>query len=370
MMGRTYSIHEVADRLGLTTAEARRLIEAGDLPAETVAAPYGLAYRVPQAALRSLSRPSPARHWRRLLLRRAMIGIGVLGLALTIPAVLASSNVPAGAVNSPHQSVREDIRTPSSQALASLPSDAARPSDASALSTALSGPAFTGPAMPWLEGSASVEMDAYVTQAAAPPAFGPLDPWWEDPALPQVNTAALVHGGYGAAGSILAGSGIVKSVDVRTRWEIVIPRAGVRAAIVATPVTPAGVLGSPDNPEVVGWWHEGPRPGDSGNVLLDGHRDYTDREGNVGTGAFWLLPDLKPGDSILIRIPNALAIFVYVVQESIAVRWDDPVGVQYFESAGEPLLTLITCQGEFDRDQHNYSQRRIVVAGLQDTVSF
>ena len=263
-----------------------------------------------------------------------MIGIGVLGLALTIPAVLSSSNIPAGAVNSPHQSVREDIRTPSSQALASLPSDAARPSDASALSTALSGPAFTGPA------------------------------------LPQVNTAALVHGGYGAAGSILAGSGIVKSVDVRTRWEIVIPRAGVRAAIVATPVTPAGVLGSPDNPEVVGWWHEGPRPGDSGNVLLDGYRDYTDREGNVGTGAFWLLPDLKPGDSILIRIPNALAIFAYVVQESIAVRWDDPVGVQYFESAGEPLLTLITCQGEFDRDQHNYSQRRIVVAGLQDTVSF
>ena len=225
--------------------------------------------------------------------------------------------------------------------------------------------------MPWLEGSASVEMDAYVHPGCGATGLRPAGPVVGDPALPQVNTAALVHGGYGAAGSILAGSGIVKSVDVRTRWEIVIPAGGASARPSSPPpVTPAGVLGSPDNPEVVGWWHEGPRPGDSGNVLLDGHRDYTDREGNVGTGAFWLLPDLKPGDSILIRIPNALAIFVYVVQESIAVRWDDPVGVQYFESAGEPLLTLITCQGEFDRDQHNYSQRRIVVAGLQDTVSF
>ena len=38
--------------------------------------------------------------------------------------------------------------------------------------------------------------------------------------------------------------------------------------------------------------------------------------------------------------------------------------------AGQSLLTLITCEGSFDGEAHNYSNRRIVVAEMTDTVPF
>ena len=36
-------------------------------------------------------------------------------------------------------------------------------------------------------------------------------------------------------------------------------------------------------------------------MLLDGHRDYSDKDGNVGTGVCWLLPESVADDFVLIR---------------------------------------------------------------------
>jgi hypothetical protein len=52
--------------------------------------------------------------------------------------------------------------------------------------------------------------------------------------------------------------------------------------------------------------------------------------------------------------------------------FDAPEGVEYLQPApaGQSLLTLITCEGSFDGEAHNYSNRRIVVAEMTDTVPF
>ena len=190
--------------------------------------------------------------------------------------------------------------------------------------------------------------------------------------LPPFDPADLIFGGTGSAGAILAGPGIVASSgqDARTPWELLIPSARLHAAIVAVGLSLTNALGAPDNPSVIGWWADGPAPGEVGNVLLDGHRDYRDLDGNVGTGVCWLLPETAVGDAILVRDTAATVTYLYTVIATVGVPWDSDEGRAYLRRSARALLTLITCEGSFDSDGRSYADRRIVVAELEYAVPF
>ena len=80
--------------------------------------------------------------------------------------------------------------------------------------------------------------------------------------MPDFDPDTLIHGGPGEQGAILAGPGIVRSsgADRRTDWELIVPSAQIRASIAKVGVTPRNLLGAPDNPEIIGWWEDGPAP--------------------------------------------------------------------------------------------------------------
>ena len=190
--------------------------------------------------------------------------------------------------------------------------------------------------------------------------------------LPEFDEAALILGGTGAEGAILAGVGIVPSSGVQntTAWELLIPSARLRASIVRVGITASNAFGAPDNPFVIGWWADGPAPGQSGNVLLDGHRDFRDSDGNLGTGVCWELPNTSLGDFIIVRDNDARQNYLYSVVETTSIPFDAPEGAAYLASSALSRLTLVTCEGSFDAGAHNYSNRRIVVAELEDTIPF
>ena len=206
--------------------------------------------------------------------------------------------------------------------------------------------------------------------ATAVPANAPADEFTTTE-LPDFDPNSLLYGGEGAEGAILAGPGIVPSsgFDRRTDWELIIPSAQLRAVIVRVGVTASNFLGAPDNPEVIGWWAAGPAPGEAGNVLLDGHRDFSDVNDNVGQGVCWLLTETRPGDPIIIRDRSDGRAFVYTVREIHSVAWDEPDGARFLRSTDEAILTLVTCEGSFDEERHNYSLRRVVIAELTDRVA-
>jgi len=189
--------------------------------------------------------------------------------------------------------------------------------------------------------------------------------------LPEFDPEALIYGGAGADGAILAGPGIVPTsgFDRRTNWELIIPSAQLRAAIAQVVVTASNFLGAPDNPELIGWWEDGPAPGENGNVLLDGHRDFSDVNDNVGFGVCWLLTETRPGDPIILRDVTDGSAFVYTVREIHSVTWDDPTGSRFLRASEDAMLTIVTCEGSFDDESNNYSQRRVVVADLTDRVA-
>ena len=190
--------------------------------------------------------------------------------------------------------------------------------------------------------------------------------------LPEFDEEDLIHGGDGRAGAILAGPGIVPSSGASrsTDWELLVPSARIRASLVKVGLARGNAFGAPDNPDVIGWWENGPQPGEQGNVLLDGHRDFSDVNDNMGTGVCWALPQTLVGDVMIIRDSAVGLHYVYEVKETISVRWNDPDAVRFLQPSENSILTLITCEGAFDDEAHNYSNRRIVVAALMGQAAF
>lgn len=188
--------------------------------------------------------------------------------------------------------------------------------------------------------------------------------------LPTFDPAQLIDYTTYRQDAILAGPGIVPSSGQATPYVIQIPTARMQAHLVWLRTADDGALGSPDNPFVVGWWVDGAAPGEVGNVLLDGHVDYTDLNEEVGTGVSWFLAEVTVGDPILIRNEAARETYVYRVTEATAVAADDGDALRYLQSSNEPVLTFITCEGAFDREAFEYPERRIVRATLEAIVPF
>jgi sortase A len=97
----------------------------------------------------------------------------------------------------------------------------------------------------------------------------------------------------------------------------------------------------------LGWIEGTPKPGDSGNSGISGHRD----------GFFRALKDVRVGDSVEIKTKTAL--LVYIVDEIEIVKPED---VYVLRPRGAKALTLVTCYPfYFAGDAPN---RFIVHAGL------
>ena len=187
----------------------------------------------------------------------------------------------------------------------------------------------------------------------------------------DLDHSELTFGSDGAEGSILPlDNGVVPSSGPRfnTSWELILPSAGIRAAVVQVGLTPDGAMGSPDNPFVVGWFNRSAIPGEPGNALLGGHRDYEDRDGHIDVGVCWKLDETRVGDQLIMFDQSSNRYFVYEVVDVANIRPDSRDAVKYLSQTRESVVTLITCSGDFDEDTHSYDER-IVVVGLLSAVA-
>ncbi|MEU2287820.1 class F sortase [Streptomyces sp. NPDC013178] len=112
-----------------------------------------------------------------------------------------------------------------------------------------------------------------------------------------------------------------------------------------------------DDPNLVGWYADGPTPGEQGTAVAVGHLDTeTDR------AVFWGLSELKPGRLVEVRRADG-RVAVYTVD---AVRNYEKAHFpdrEVYGSRGRPELRLITCGGAFDR-RKGYAGNLVVFAHL------
>lgn len=170
--------------------------------------------------------------------------------------------------------------------------------------------------------------------AAPPPAPSPADPRTSPPAVQPVPVGS---------------GGVPERVEI--------PSVGVNARVGGLGLLPDGALDAPKNPDDLGWYQLGPKPGERGNALIDGHVDWAGK-----VRAFWYLKKLTPGDNIVVTDSTGN-------KHEFAVEWlkwyDAGAPVQdLFAQSDRAELTLITCGGQFDQSTHQYLSRLAVRARL------
>lgn len=137
-----------------------------------------------------------------------------------------------------------------------------------------------------------------------------------------------------------------------------IPRIDVDAAVDLMGITADGIMEAPIGPKNVGWFKFGPRPGDIGSAVFDGHFGrWKTGEGSVFDG----LNKLREGDKLYVEDGNG-ATTIFVVRESR--RYDpkaDASGI-FISNDGKSHLNLITCEGVWNSVSKTYSERLVVFA--------
>lgn len=152
-------------------------------------------------------------------------------------------------------------------------------------------------------------------------------------------------------------SPIVASKGVPSR--INIPSVGIDAPIVSVGLTSSGQMDAPNSLTDVGWYNRSAKVGESNySILLDGHYGRPGRP-----GIFFNLKDIKMGDNIEVFGQTSESVLYKVVEiENLPQEEVDMRKALMPYSAGTESITLITCFGEYDSQEADYSHRVVVYA--------
>ena len=118
-------------------------------------------------------------------------------------------------------------------------------------------------------------------------------------------------------------------------------------------------MGTPKSINNVGWYSLGPKPGEAGNTVMDGHVNNA----LSLPGVFAHLSQLALGSYITVTDKNGHALVYKVIQINTYPTKDAPLR-QIFAETGPSQLVLITCDGDWVDQDHSFDKRLVVVARL------
>ena len=137
-----------------------------------------------------------------------------------------------------------------------------------------------------------------------------------------------------------------------------IPNLGINAPVEQVGKDDQNRMDVPHNIWNVAWYKLGPKPGERGNAVIDGHLD-----GQYGAAVFWNLNKLKPGDRIYIQGDNRQE-KVFEVFDVQTYAYSDAPMDRIFGGSNDAQLNLITCSGQYDYNKLNYDQRFVAYSRL------
>ncbi len=139
---------------------------------------------------------------------------------------------------------------------------------------------------------------------------------------------------------------------------IKIPRIGVDAAIESVGLTTNGAMEVPNGQNNAAWFSLGPRPGDIGSAVIDGHYGIWK---NGKETVFNDLDKLRQGDEISIEEDNGVTVS-FVVRETQIYDSKADASKIFTSVDGKSHLNLITCEGTWNQVSKTYPRRLIVFA--------
>ena len=138
---------------------------------------------------------------------------------------------------------------------------------------------------------------------------------------------------------------------------VTVEQLGVTAEIFHIGVDEVGALNVPENVDHVGWYRGGVRPGQPGSAVLVAHVDSHSQ----GVGAFYGLADVALGSRVLVEDDRGGHQWWRVDARRDYRKHELPIDT-LFRRGGDPVLTLVTCGGEFDPVTRSYDSNVVAYA--------
>jgi Sortase domain len=135
-----------------------------------------------------------------------------------------------------------------------------------------------------------------------------------------------------------------------------IPAARVDSGLQRLRKASDGAIQVPSDPDVAGWYVEGPRPGQRGPAVILGHVDS-----RAGPAVFYKVPWLRRGDIIHIDRSDKTTANFRVTRVLRVPKSRFPSELVYAPTL-DTSLRLVTCGGIFDRRTGSYRDNVIVFA--------
>lgn len=138
--------------------------------------------------------------------------------------------------------------------------------------------------------------------------------------------------------------------------ELRVPSIGLREGVIDLAIQDDGTLEEPDDWDDVGWFADGPRPGERGPTVFAGHVDSAS-----GPAVFFRVLELSRGDAVEVSAADG-SVHSYRVDRVEDHPKDDFPTREVFGLSPEDELRLVTCTGEFDGADRRYLDNRVVFA--------
>lgn len=163
------------------------------------------------------------------------------------------------------------------------------------------------------------------------------------------------------AGGVASSAATAEPEQAAMPTRIRIPAIGVDASMIPLGLRNDGSIEVPTDFSQTGWWVDGPEPGEVGPAVVLGHVDS-----QSGPAVFFDLDQLAPGDPIHVDRLDGTTV-TYIVDRSEQHAKDAFPTETVYGSTAEPVLRLVTCGGDFDRDRRSYDDNVIVFARIEAT---
>ncbi len=140
---------------------------------------------------------------------------------------------------------------------------------------------------------------------------------------------------------------------------IILPSIGAEGCIQKVGVDQNNAVAVPSNIHLAGWFVNSVKPGDEGVSLIDGHV-----RGKYGPAIFTDLKKLNSGDKFQVEFGDqSIRNFEVVSSEELSI---ESVVKQMFtpKQGVDRQLNLITCGGNFDRNNQHYDKRVLFVSKI------
>lgn len=181
------------------------------------------------------------------------------------------------------------------------------------------------------------------------------------PAAGTTRAASGAHGGGPAAGPSRSADPTPppRPLPRSSATAVRIPDLGVDAPIVPVRLDAHRQLGTPpvDRPKLIGWYADGPTPGEAGTAVAVGHRDT-----RTGPAVFAALGQLDPGDHVEARRADGRTA-VYTVDRVRTFDKDHFPDKEVYGTGDRPELRVLTCGGLY-RSRTGYTGNIVVFAHL------